>query len=95
MKNKRLFATIVLLSCKTLWSDLAPTTYPTTCDGYTLSPKEDNDIRMRSEEVDMYCAEPLWRVVGKFEMANETDKPINLFVGFPVGPFEPAAAGAV
>jgi hypothetical protein len=79
MSRKRLFVTIVLWSCVALWGDVAPTTY----DGYTLSPKDNNDIRMQSEEVDIYCGDRC-RVVAKFAMENETDKAIAVFVGFPV-----------
>jgi hypothetical protein len=78
--RKRWLSIIIALWCSTiLWGDAAPTTY----DGYTLSPKDNNDIRMQSEEVNIYCADRC-RVVAKFEMQNETDKPIQVFVGFPV-----------
>ena len=79
MRNKWLSATITLLCTRMISGDIAPTTY----DGYTLTTKENSDIRMQSEEVEIYCADRC-RVVAKFDMRNETDKPIDLFVGFPV-----------
>lgn len=70
---------MTLLCSGMLRGDIAPTTY----DGYTLTTKANSDIRMQSEEVDIYCGDRC-RVVARFDMRNETDKPIRLSVGFPV-----------
>ncbi len=67
-------------------------------DGYTLSMQDNSDIRMVSEDVHLYIGVPLHmqtgdangligdrlRVTARFDMLNETDKPITVFVGFPV-----------
>lgn len=73
------FLAACLLCASVSSGDIAPMRY----EGYTLSTKENSDIRMQNEEVNIYVAQRC-RVNAKFEMQNETDKSIVLFVGFPV-----------
>ena len=89
MKTMRISLVVSLLLATVTAADLMPAKY----DGYTLSPRANCDIRMASEEVNLYLmgTEEInahgnegCRVTARFDMVNDTNKPIDLFVGFPV-----------
>ena len=79
MKTMRRALVVCLLLAGAAGADIAPTTY----DGYTLSPRANCDIRMAGEEVNIYCGQRC-RVTARFDMHNDANAPIDLFVGFPV-----------
>jgi hypothetical protein len=79
MKNVVPVLALCLLRAGVSAADVAPMRY----EGFTLSVQENAEVRMQSEEVNIYCGRHCL-VNAQFEMCNETDQPINLFVGFPV-----------
>ena len=90
MKNRWASLIVGVLFVGVVRADIAPTVY----NGYTFTTRENSDIRMKSEEVDVYWGQrsetrTLVSVVARFEMVNETDKPIRMAVRFPVSTSAP------
>jgi hypothetical protein len=68
-----------LVSARGLLADVSPIKY----EGFSISPTENSQVEMRSEEVNIYCYDTC-RVSAKFNMWNGTTDTVRVFVGFPI-----------
>lgn len=71
---------LILLSQLTspLFADIAPPRFP----GYTLSPFDTKDVRMKSEKVDIYYGD-VSKIEAVFEILNPTKEIVEKKIGFP------------
>jgi hypothetical protein len=68
-------------ACAALFADVAPPVYP----GYSLSPFDANNLRMRSEKIDLYYGSTC-TIEAVFEIWNPAKKIVGNRIGFPFNP---------
>lgn len=77
---KKTFVLFILLAWVAVYADMAPAP----SSGVTLTITNNNVVRMKKEEVDIYYQGRYAQVKAVFVMENRTGKPVALNIGFPV-----------
>jgi hypothetical protein len=74
-----LLSVLCIEVCATLYADVAPPIYP----GYSLSPFDARNVRMKSQKVDIYYGSTC-KIEAVFEIVNPTKAIVEKKIGFPI-----------